>query len=62
MDNIENKEVQENEDIEQNLSAEELAEREQLFNDAIDKIKGMGLNWTWRSIEYVVNKEGLTFN
>lgn len=44
------------------VSAEEIAEREQLYSEATDRINSLGLKWTFRSIEYIVNRENITFN
>lgn len=62
MDKLENNVVQDNELLEQEISEEELKEREKLFNEAMERVNKLGLNWTFRSIEYIVNREGLTFN
>lgn len=62
MDNMENKEIQQVDAVEPEISEDELKEREQLFNTAIERINGLGLNWTFRSIEFIVNREGITFN
>lgn len=62
MSDIDNKEIQQNEDVETKISEEELKEREQLFNSAIERVNSLGLNWTFRSIEFIVNREGITFN
>ena len=62
MNELENKELQQNEDVEPEISEEELKEREQLFNSAIERVNSLGLNWTFRSIEFIVNREGITFN
>ena len=62
MSDIENKELQQNEAVEPEISEEELKEREQLFNSAIERVTSLGLNWTFRSIEFIVNREGITFN
>lgn len=64
MDNVvntNNEEVTPNND-EATLTPEEVAAREELYNLALDKIKGYGLEWTFRSINFIVNREGLTFN
>ena len=62
MNDMDNNEVQQDEAVEPEISEEELKEREQLFNGAIERVNNLGLNWTFRSIEFIVNREGITFN
>lgn len=50
------------EEINYNLTDEEVAVREEALNKAIDKLNSYGLKWTFRSINYVLNDLGLTFN
>lgn len=45
-----------------NMTDEEIQAREELVNLAFEKITSYGLDWTFRSINYIVNREGLTFN
>lgn len=44
------------------LNEEQIKAREKLVELAIDKINSYGLTWTIQSIEYIVNKENVTFN
>ena len=37
-------------------------ENEKEYNDVVNKINSYNLNWTHRSIEYIVNKRNITFN
>ena len=61
MSELENKDnIEINE--EDKMTDEEIQAREELFNLALDKITSYGLDWTFRSINYIVNREGLTFN
>ena len=61
MSELENKNnIEVNEDA--TMTDEEIQAREELINLAFDKIASYGLDWTFRSINYIVNREGLTFN
>lgn len=62
MAELENMELQQEEVVEPEISEEELKLREQLFTEALEKVNSLGLNWTFRSIEFIVNREGITFN
>lgn len=37
-------------------------ENEKEYNDVVNKINELGLNWTHRSIEFILNKKNVTFN
>ena len=41
---------------------EDLNEGKEVFNKALNKINKLGLNWTFRSIDYLVNRESITLN
>lgn len=43
-------------------SDEEIEERLELLRKAQDTFKGLNLKWTYRSINYLVNREEITFN
>ena len=43
-------------------SAEYIKEREDLYNEAMEVLRKLGLKWTFRSIEYLVNREDITLN
>lgn len=59
VNNIENNETQINND---NVSEEEIvAAEEKILATAQEKLTGYGLKWTFRSIEYALNKENVTF-
>lgn len=40
----------------------EVIENKELFDKAVARLNSYGLNWTFRSIEYIVNRENLTLN
>lgn len=44
------------------LTDEEIKEREDIFNIALNKINEYGLDWTFRSINYIVKRHNITFN
>jgi hypothetical protein len=60
--NIEVVEQEKEEVLTEQASAEDLAEGKSLFELALDKIKGFGLFWSFRSIEYLVCREEVTLN
>ncbi len=62
MDDKLNKDMQENNNIDTNLSEDELKEREKLYNSAIKWITDLGLNWTFRSVRYLVDRESISLN
>lgn len=41
---------------------EDLAEGKSMYEKAQNKINKLGLSWTFRSIDYLVNREGITLN
>lgn len=43
------------------LSAEQLAENERAYNSALNKLLSYNLNWTFRSINYILNSERTSF-
>lgn len=41
---------------------EEINDNQQAYDKAIEMLAGLGLEWTFRSIQYIVEKRGVTFN
>lgn len=57
--------VQTSEDVQTSAPVytdEEIEARQQLLDLAMDLINSYNLTWTIRSIDYIVNREGVTFN
>lgn len=50
------------EKLEYNLTDADIKEREDALDLAVNKLNSYGLKWTFRSINYVLNDLGLTFN
>lgn len=42
--------------------AEETRKAEELYTQAMDKLNSYRLDWTFRSIEYIINKENMSFS
>lgn len=60
-ENIKNEDILENEEV----LEQERIEREQgelLYNRANERIDALGLNWTFRSVEYLIKRNKITFN
>lgn len=46
----------------ENYTDDEVKERESIYDLAMELVKSYGLDWTFRSINHVVNREEITFN
>lgn len=55
-------EVENTQELENQYTEEEIKAREELVNLAMELVNSYGLDWTMRSIDYIVNREGITFN
>lgn len=61
INNVETEEAPEVSVQEEVLTEEQKKENEDAYNEALDRLNSYGLNWTFRSIRYVIDKENIGF-
>lgn len=57
----ENSEAERANGVEENYTPEQKKENEEAYNVALEHLNSYGLNWTFRSIRYIIDKENIGF-